>query len=188
MRLWTKRSANAPRIVTHRLVLRDWEDRDFEPWRAINADPDVMRWIGDGSPRGPEESDDSIERFRRLWRDDGFSFWAVELRDSAEFIGFCGMQPVPDGTGRIEIGWRLAPAHWGRGYATESALPARDWAFEHIGLDRLVALFQPPNVASRRVMEKLGMTYDSDELNAQGVPTRVYALERREWQTQQRSG
>jgi RimJ/RimL family protein N-acetyltransferase len=184
MKLWTRRSARrvAPRIVTPRLVLRAWEDRDREPWRAMCADPEVMRYIADGSPLGAAESDESIERFRRCWREDGFSFWALELRDSGRFIGFCGMQPVPDGSGRIEIGWRLERAAWGRGYATEAALPARDFAFAQCGLDRLVALFQPPNVASLRVMEKLGMTYDSDEVNAQGIPTRVYALERADWE------
>ena len=176
------RRKKPPRIETARLVLRGWEDRDFEPWRAINAEPEVMRYIGDGRPRPAAESDESIDRFRRLWREAGFSFWAVEERASGHLIGFSGMQHVPDGSGRIEIGWRLAPDKWGRGYATEAALPARDWAFANLDLDRLVALYQKPNTASRRVMEKLGMTLDGDEVNTEGIPIRVYRLERSDWE------
>jgi RimJ/RimL family protein N-acetyltransferase len=142
-----------------------------------------MRYISDGNPLSAEQADASIERFERSWRDNGFGLWAVEDRSLGRCIGFCGMLVMQDGQSRIEIGWRLERAAWGKGYATEAALPSRDWAFERIAtLPRLIALFQPANHASQRVMEKLGMTFDADEADDWGHTVRTYALERAEWE------
>lgn len=173
---------DVPRLDTSRLVLRGWERRDRDPWRALCADPEVMRHIGDGTPLTAARADERVARFEGAWRDGGFSFWAVEERATGRCVGFCGVQGVPDGSGRIEIGWRLERAAWGRGIATEAALPARDWAFEELGLERLVALVRPANAASIRVIEKLGMTLDAEEIDRLGLPARIYAIARSEWE------
>jgi RimJ/RimL family protein N-acetyltransferase len=156
-------------------VLRGWEERDREPWRALCADPDVMRWIWDGRPLDPDAADARVEAYKRCWRDEGFGLWALEDRALGRCIGFCGLLRLPGGG--VEIGWRLERAAWGKGYATEAALVARDWAFASItGLDELFALFQAGNDASRRVMDKLGMSFVREETNEWDRVVSVYSI------------
>jgi RimJ/RimL family protein N-acetyltransferase len=164
-------------VETERLVLREWQERDREPWSALNADPDAMRYIGPGQPWSAQESDDSIGRYTRSWEENGFGLWALEDRALGRCIGTCGTLVFPDGRNRVEIGWRLEKAAWGKGYATEAALATRDWAFASIdGLDRLIAVLQPDNVASRRVAEKLGMSFSAEDVGITGEPVHVYAM------------
>lgn len=112
------------------------------------------------------ETEAAIDRIEAHFEQRGFGLWAAELCDSGEFIGYIGLA-VPRFeaafTPCVEIGWRLAREHWGKGLATEGARAAAKYAFEDIGLKELVSFTVPENMRSRRVMEKLGMTYDPED-------------------------
>jgi RimJ/RimL family protein N-acetyltransferase len=149
-------------ITTERLVLRRWRASDHEALAAINADAEVMRWIGSGRVLGRGFSDDLIARFEGEWRDRGFGLWAVSWCDDPEreLLGFCGLTTpafLPETLPAAEIGWRLARGAWGRGVATEAAAAALAFGWER-GLREVVAVVAPENERSLRVCAKLGMT------------------------------
>jgi RimJ/RimL family protein N-acetyltransferase len=146
-------------IVTERLLLRPWRDSDREPFFQMNSDPAVMRYFPALLTR--QESDGLVDRCIAQWDQRGFTFYAAELRETADFIGFLGIAATPfqaPFTPCVEIGWRLAAAYWNRGLATEGARAVLRHAFDDLGLPEVVAFTVPANLPSRRVMEKLGMT------------------------------
>lgn len=148
-----------PAIETDRLLLRQWRDADRDPFAALNADPIVMEHFPSTLSRA--ESDAFVDRHSALIDQRGWGLWAVEVRDSGEFIGFTGLSvPLFDAefVPCTEIGWRLTVSSWGRGYATEAATAVLDFAFDEIGLDDVVSFTFVGNHRSRRVMEKLGLT------------------------------
>lgn len=151
-------------LRTERLLLRPWRDADLEPFAALNADPRVMRYFPSVMRRA--ESDAFAQRIRAGLIREGFGLLAAEVHGGARFIGFVGLSR-PDYnlpfSPCVEIGWRLASRHWGRGYATEAARACVRWAFDSLGLDELVSFTVPHNLASRRVMEKLGMRRRAEE-------------------------
>ncbi len=149
-------------IETERLVLRGWRDEDAAPFLAMGQDSEVMAYLG---PRQTaEDVAAAIARQRDLLESIGHCFWAMEERASGAFIGFCGLKPGAAGTpveGRTEIGWRLARAHWGKGYAREAAQASLDWGWAK-GIDSIWAITVPANVRSWGLMERLGMTRRPD--------------------------
>ncbi|MEM9684410.1 MAG: GNAT family N-acetyltransferase [Pseudomonadota bacterium] len=156
------------RIETERLILRRWRDEDAEPYAEICADPEVMRWIGNGTTRTAEESAAAIERFEQTWERRGFGPFAVELRRTGRLIGFNGfLSPdfLPEILPAVEIGWRLARDAWGQGLATEGAQAALRFGFDDLGLQRVVSIYQVGNSASARVMEKLGMRLERETVD-----------------------
>lgn len=148
-------------LRTDRLLLRRWRPADREPLAALNADPQVMEFYPKTHTR--EESDAMVDRIEAHFEKHGFGMWAVEIPDVSPLAGFVGLA-VPrfeaHFTPCVEIGWRLAVDYWGRGYATEAARAALACGFDELGLEEIVAMTVPANTRSRRVMEKLGMTYD----------------------------
>lgn len=123
-----------------------------------------------------QESDALADRIEAHWAQHGFTFYAAELRENAEFIGFIGLA-VPSFhthfTPCVEIGWRLAAAWWNRGLATEGARAVLGYAFGHLGMKQIVAFTVPANLPSRRVMEKLGMTRNpADDFDHPRLPER----------------
>ena len=150
-----------PTLRTERLILRRWHEQDFEPFAALNADPEVMRYFPSTLTRA--ESDAMVGRIEAQFDARGYGLWAVEVVGDAPFIGFIGLAyqtfPAPF-TPAVEVGWRLAKAHWGNGYAPEGARAALDFAFDEVGLDEVVSMTTVANDKSRRVMEKVGMTRD----------------------------
>jgi RimJ/RimL family protein N-acetyltransferase len=143
---------------------------------AIAADPEVMRYIGDGAPWPGERSRRLVERQIALFAERGFCLWKLLHRDGG-LIGFCGLQPlaeVPLASEEIEIGWWLARAWWGRGLATEAARTALRDGFERAGLRRIVAIAQPANTASIGIMRKLGMQFER-MTESRGIPVALYA-------------
>jgi RimJ/RimL family protein N-acetyltransferase len=141
-----------------RIVLRQWRDEDRDPFAALNADPEVMRYFA--APVGREQSDALVDRQRALIAERGWGLWAVEVPGVAPFIGFVGLSVPHFMPEAVEVGWRLAREHWGHGYATEAAREALRIGFEGVGLDEIVSFTATINEPSRRVMERIGMTHD----------------------------
>ena len=157
------KSCGMTTLRTPRLLLRPWRDTDLAPFAALNADPEVRRWFPGTLTR--EDSDAQAARIQDDIATHGFGFWAVEAPGTAPFIGFVGLKHVPFAplAPAVEIGWRLARAHWGQGYATEAARAALAHAFGPLGLAEVVSFAVPGNRASRRVMERIGMTHDPED-------------------------
>jgi RimJ/RimL family protein N-acetyltransferase len=172
------------RIETERLVLPRWRDEDLDGFAEMNADAEVMRFIGDGHLQDRAEAADLLGRIRRSWDEHGFGRWAVERRSDGVFAGFCGvgfLKVFPDLASEPEIGWRLPRALWGAGYATEAAIASRDDFFRTTGYDHLISLSNPGNVASERIMEKLGMRRVEDVRHPRFGAIHRHRLERVDW-------
>src|SRR5215469_4114599 len=156
----TERAAGAA-FETARLVLREWREADRVPFAKINADPEVMRYFP--STLTAEETDAALERIRLHFERHGFGLWAAELKETCEFAGYIGLF-VPSFeahfTPCVEIGWRLGARFWNRGLATEGASAVLAFAHSGLRLDEVVSFTAAENVASRRVMEKIGMIRD----------------------------
>jgi RimJ/RimL family protein N-acetyltransferase len=169
-------------LLTPRLRLRRWRDDDVAAMAAINADPEVMQWIGDGSVFDRARTAAEIAGFERVWQAHGVGRFAVELRDTGVLVGFTGMAlptDVPEIMPSVEIGWRFARAHWGRGLATEAARAALAFAFGGGGLHTVVGIHVVGNDASARVMAKLGMRFDRATTEiVYGRPVHVYTVDR----------
>jgi len=177
-------SKNVPVLRTERLILRAWREEDLAPLAALNADPVVMEFFPGTLSRA--ESDAAAAHVRAELEERGFGLWALEVPGEAEFIGFTGLG-VPRFTAHftpcVEIGWRLAREHWGRGYASEAARAALARGFDALGLDEIVSFTAAANARSRRVMEKIGMRRDpGDDFEhpnlAPGHPLRRHVLYR----------
>jgi RimJ/RimL family protein N-acetyltransferase len=141
--------------------LREWLDADLEPFAELNADPHVAEFLG--APLGRTASDALVERIAARWTTDGHGLWAVERSDDGAFLGFVGLAaPSFEAafTPCVEVGWRLAPAFWGHGYATEAARAALRFGFTDLRLAEIVSFTTVTNLRSRAVMERLGMTRD----------------------------
>jgi RimJ/RimL family protein N-acetyltransferase len=175
--------AETPRLATDRLVLRRWDvNGDLDAYAAICADPEVMRFIGDGATRNREQCAEQLESFEQVWQERSFGLFALELAPTRELIGFTGLAIpdfLPEIMPAVEIGWRLGRAHWGRGYATEAATAVLAFGFERVGLDRIVSVHAAGNDASGNVMRKIGMHLDRETVHpAHGFPVRVYVINR----------
>ncbi|GGV24710.1 N-acetyltransferase [Kitasatospora herbaricolor] len=172
-------------IHTPRLVLRRWTDDDLVPMAEINADPEVMRWIGDGSGYDLERTAEAIEGWEEDWDEEGFGLFAVELLASGELAGFTGLS-VPDRLPElgsvVEISWRFGRQFWGQGYASEAAHAALEFALEDRGLDRVFAVVRSGDEASRNVVSKLGMELVSETRDPEsGHPLQVHAIDLTEY-------
>jgi RimJ/RimL family protein N-acetyltransferase len=152
-------------LETDRLIIRNWEERDRDLFFEINSDETVMHYFPFRRTR--EEADEVFDRVRAMLADSGFGFYALELRDSGDTIGYGSLvktdhlEPfIPAGS--VEIGWRMAVRHWGKGLASEAARALLAHGFEHHGLDEIVSFTVVDNARSRAVMERIGMHRDHD--------------------------
>jgi RimJ/RimL family protein N-acetyltransferase len=164
--------AEAIEFGTARLRLRQWRDADREPFAALNADPVVMRCFAATVTR--EASDRSVDAWQAEIAQRGWSNWAVELVKSGEFIGFVGLT-VPRRAELpfmpcVEIGWRLARAFWGQGYATEAARAVLGVGFERLGLAEIVSFTSLANQPSRAVMQRIGMLDSGEDFDHPALP------------------
>ncbi|KQT32327.1 GCN5 family acetyltransferase [Sphingomonas sp. Leaf412] len=170
-------------IGTRRLILRRWRDADVAPFHAMGQDVEVMRYLG--PPSTIERCRAIVAEQNAIADDYGRCFWAIERREDGVFLGFCGVEPGPAGTAIAdlpEIGWRLARAAWGHGYATEAAQAALAAEWQR-GVNHVHAITVPANTRSRAVMERLGMAHDPDgdfdhPALAPGDPLRRHVLYR----------
>jgi RimJ/RimL family protein N-acetyltransferase len=157
-------------ITTDRLVLRRWIADDLEPFAALNADPEVMRYFP--KTLSAAESDAMVERIEARFDTEGFGLWAVE--HDGRFLGFTGLsRPRFEAAfmPAVEVGWRFARSAWGHGYATEAARAAVAFGFDTLGLDEIVSFTTVGNELSRAVMRRLGMTHDpADDFDHPALP------------------
>ena len=146
-------------ITTERLLLRRWKPEDFEPFCAMNADAEVMRHFPSTLSR--EQTAAGVKRAEAHFVRHGWGLFAIE--HEGVFIGYIGLFHVPfkaHFTPAVEIGWRIARTYWNRGLASEGARACLDFGFSQLGLKEIVAFTTPGNLASLRVMQKVGMLHD----------------------------
>jgi len=174
----------APTLRTERLLLRRWTDEDRDVFAQISADPEVMRYRP--APLSRHESDALIDETEASFDKNGFGLWALERIEDGRLLGFTGFGTSDFHAAfcpAVDIGWTLARDMWGHGYATEGAVAALDFAFDHLQLDEVVAHTTQLNERSRAVMRRLGMTHDpGDDFDAPwyqpGHPRRRFVLYR----------
>ncbi|MCX4024627.1 GNAT family N-acetyltransferase [Endozoicomonas sp. SM1973] len=178
-------------LKTERVILRQWLPEDYKPFAAINADPVVMKYFP--SCLSAVESDAFADKIVSLIAKRGWGLWAVELVDTKQFIGFVGLhQPeakLPF-TPCVEIGWRLAKAYWGVGYATEAAQSVLQFAFNQLNLSEVVSFTSVTNKQSQAVMQRLrmvntGQNFEHPSVSAES-PLRehvLYKITKQQWYT-----
>ena len=177
-------------METERLLLRPWSRADIDNLVAVFAAPGVWHYpFGRGLSQ--VESEQFLDRQFEHWSANGFGLWAAELKANGRLIGYIGLSVpnwLPQVLPAVEVGWRLHPDYWGRGLATEGGRASVRHGFETLELDRIISIFNPDNVASGRVMEKLGMR-DCLVTNdpARGLRLSVREITRIEWQATDRA-
>ncbi|MFI5835886.1 GNAT family N-acetyltransferase [Micromonospora sp. NPDC051300] len=174
-------SGGAVPLETARLRLRRWRGEDLDGLAAVNAQPEVMRYIHDGRTLDRAATAERLAAYARHWDEHGFGLYAAELRETGELAGFTGLAVptfLPEIMPAVEIGWRLGRAHWGRGLATEAARAVVAHARVTLGLRRLVSIHVVGNEASAGVMVKLGMAVERETVQPDtGRRVRVYAMD-----------
>ncbi len=189
-------SAGRPlELRTERLALRRWREDDLEPFAALNADAETMRYFPSTLSRS--ESDALVRRVEDHFEKHGWGLFAVEVPGVTPFVGFVGLWPVDffevSLAPAVEIGWRLDKQWWGRGYATEAASAVLCFAFKDLGFDEIVSFTTVSNEPSQRVMQRIGMTTDPSEAFEhprvpEGNPLRphvLYRISRTQWEENQ---
>jgi RimJ/RimL family protein N-acetyltransferase len=150
---------NVPELRTERLVMRGFREEDLDALAEISADSEVTEWVGDPDGLSREETWRRMAYFIGHWELRGFGQWALFDQHSGELVGRAGLLR-PEGWPGLEVGWLVARAHWGRGFAPEAGRASLDWARDALGADHVISLIEPHNERSARVAEKLGMTVE----------------------------
>lgn len=147
-------------IETERLILKASTRENFQQVFSLLSDPDVMRYIGNG-PKTENEVRDGLEKMIKHQEKHGFAFGDIYLKNSGEYIGRAGLiyLAMDDNQDEIEVGYQLHKKYWGQGYATEITKALIKWGFEHLQLNQIVAVIQPENQLSQRVLEKSRLNY-----------------------------
>jgi RimJ/RimL family protein N-acetyltransferase len=172
--------ANPPIRSTPRLVLRAFGRHDVDDLFALDSDPRVMRYIGDGSVSTRADAEAAVERvLKRYVEHPGLGVWHASRRDTGAFIGWASLKHAGESPD-IEIGYRLRPDAWGFGFATELARAMRSRGFDELALDRIIGVTHPDNAASQRVLAKIGMR-DEGWGRYYGRELRLFAVERGRW-------
>jgi RimJ/RimL family protein N-acetyltransferase len=166
-----------PTLETERLRLRTFEKRDIDDYAALNADPEVLRYLGCGQePWDRGRSSRHMAFLLGHWQLWDVGTWAMEHKESGAFIGMVGFSE-PEGWPGFELGWTLVRRYWGYGYATEAARATLDYAFTVLKRDRVISLIHPDNRASIRVAERIGERLQ-DRINHLGREMLCYGLDR----------
>jgi RimJ/RimL family protein N-acetyltransferase len=174
-------------LTTPRLRLRTFRSDDLPLYAALNADPEVVRFVG--GPLSRDESDAIAEYAQGLHAREGIGLLAVERAEDGVFVGMCGLHHVTDWYPDIEVAWRLARRHWGHGYATEAAAAWLRHGFTTLDLPRVISIAdrEPPNVRSIAVMRRLGMVrdHDADLVDETGEPFAavVHSITAAQWRS-----
>ncbi len=173
-------------LTTARLRLEPFRDEHLDGLHTLNADPEVMRYIS-GKPETREETAAVVERVKARWAEVGYSWWALIERETGEIVGAGCLQnlrreatPLPDPDCPLEIGWRLRRDRHGRGLATEAAIAIADFAFDVRGAQELLAVCHPENLASAKVMQRIGMQ-PLGEQRWYGKDVTTYRIDAAQW-------
>ncbi|MEQ1769369.1 MAG: GNAT family N-acetyltransferase [Devosia sp.] len=145
-------------LTTERLILRPFRPEEAGLYAAINSDPDTMRYLG--GPRSRAMSDAEVSGANECLAASGYGKVAIERRSDGAFMGMCGLSREGWFPDDLEIGWRLAPAARGHGYATEAAQAWIEYGFATLALPRIISIADVPNQRSIAVMQRLGLTFD----------------------------
>lgn len=179
-------------METNRLILRQWQQSDYKPFAALNADPKVMAHFP--STLTANHSQKSADRHKNLIVKNGWGFWATELKQNNAFIGVVGLLKQGEDNGIlnkpfVEIGWRVAAEHWGKGYAPEAARRALKYGFEELDQPEIYSFTTLGNKSSQRVMIKIGMHNTKQNFNHPKLPSGhtlerhcLYKITRQQWQ------
>jgi ribosomal-protein-alanine N-acetyltransferase len=163
-------------LLSERLRLRAYRPDDVELLEPMLSDPEHMRWYP--APYSHEQVVDWVERRMASYERVGFGLWIVEKRSTGGFLGTAGpTEQVVEQVREVELGWHVRKEWWGQGIAAEAAAASRDWAWDHLDLDHLIALVRPENRPSARVAEKIGMRVDRD-VEHMGFRHHVYRIDR----------
>lgn len=147
-------------LYTKRLYLRECNSMDASLAYELNLDPEVIRYTGDPPFSSVNEAREFLENYDAFEKH-GMGRWYAFIRDTDEFIGWCGLKYSPE-MDEVDIGYRLLKQHWNKGYSTEAAKACLDYGFQKLGLKEIVARADKRNPASIKVMEKIGMKYEKD--------------------------
>lgn len=169
------------RLETARLVIRTYEPRDAEPYLALVNDPDVSRFTPPSPPATLEIFQGRLEQRHTMEREHGFAMWAVDVKATGVYIGQCGLYPAEGKGPEVELGYHYTPASWHNGYATEAATAVLAHGLGPVGLDQVIALVFPENVASWRVLEKAGMRFEGIATYYDIPGLKKYVAERTWW-------
>ena len=149
--------ASTPTLITARLVMRPFNPGDCHALHRIMVEPGMMRYFANPEPPQFTRVQTLIERQMTHWAERGYGWWALELPETSKLIGWCGLQYLPE-TDENEVGYLLAKPHWGKGLATEAGLMSLDFGFTKLNFKEIIGITHPDNIASQRVLEKLGLS------------------------------
>lgn len=167
-----------PTIVTERLILRSWQSADLAPYATMNEDPETMAHLhGTMSYAATERL---VTHLIGMWHLRGFGMWAVELREDESFAGRAGLYQTSEWP-EPEVAWSIRRDLWNQGLATEAGAAALEFGFSVIGLDRIISLPAPENVASVRVAEKLNLAFEKIANVGPWKNSAIYAITRSQW-------
>lgn len=168
-------------IETPRLRLRPFNEDDLQVYHEmIFSNADVTRFLPGGKPRPLEGTKTVLDFAIAHQKKHGFSIWAVERRADYHFLGHCGLVYLRD-TPQVEVAYAFGTAFWGQGYATETARASLQYGFQTLKLDRILALSFPDNIASQRVMQKIGMRHQGETEQYYQTRLVLYTADRADW-------
>lgn len=178
-------------IETKRLLLRQWQPKDFPAFATLNANPNVMKYFP--NILNAQQSNELARKIQADIEQRGWGFWAVEIKKTIPFIGFVGLS-IPRANlpfnPCVEIGWRLDELYWGKGYATEAACAVLNVAFNKLNLAEIVAFTAQINEPSRNVMKRIGMHYNGEMFDHPDIESNnilkkhvLYRLAKQRWES-----
>lgn len=172
-----------PVVHTERLVLRGLTDDDLDAWARLQADPRIAGWLG-GQPQDREDAWRTLALFVGHWALRGHGQWAMVERATGALLGRVGLWQ-PEGWPGLEVGWMVDADRWGEGFATEGGRASVDWAFTRLDVDEVISITTAHNLASRRVMAKLGLRDTGTIVHVRGHDQVCYRIRREEWDATQ---
>lgn len=171
-------------IETERLILREFRPTDDEAFFEMDANPEVHKYLGNNPCKSIEQARTIIESIRQQYLDNGIGRWAAIEKSSGNFIGWSGLKYIREFENNHinfhDVGYRLMPKYWGKGYATESAQAAIRYGFEVLNLNEIIGTANIENKASRRALEKCGLTF-VENFMWKDIPCDWLRITKEEW-------